>query len=373
MKLAPIRLEPLFVPRIWGTRNLQPLYAMPAKVTAGVPSGSKSEQRRESDGPDAQERIGEVWLTGNDCVFASGPHAGRTLGEAWPQLPAEWTGGRLRDVARIPLLVKFIFPEDHLSIQVHPDDEYARKHESASGGIGKTEMWYAVTAQPNAEVRLGFEAGVTRESFRRAIAEGRAEQCLRRLAVHPGDSFFVPAGTPHTIGPGMVLCEVQEHSDLTYRVFDYNRVTAEGTPRPLHMRQAFEVLEFGGTPANSGQCIEPVHVQAGPLLKTYLAACRHFAVESWQFSGPVAHSTSPERFELLVIVAGTGQITSASESQDYTAGQCWFLPAALGAFQLTAASSTTLLRTYVPDLQQVERELSSVPIDPAVRGRIIHS
>ena len=386
MKLAPGLLTPIFVPRIWGARSLEPLYRFPAKpavggareVSAETGTGDPHVQGADAAGshaadPHAEERIGEVWLTGTECVWASGPLAGRTVGETWPELPAEWTGYRMRGQPRIPLLVKFIFPEDHLSVQVHPGDEYARAHESAAGGIGKTEMWYAVAARENAELRLGFEPGVTPDNFRRAIADGNADQCLTRITVRAEDAFFVPAGTPHTIGPGMVLCEVQQHSDLTYRVYDYNRVAADGNPRPLHVRQAFEVMKFNASPEQSGWRIEPAQIQIGPLLKTYLAACRHFAVERWQFSGEVLARTSPGQFELLVVIEGSGRIVWGAESADYAAGECWFLPAALGAFQLVPTrSSTTLLRAHVPDLPEFERELSGAHVDPAARARIIH-
>ncbi len=208
------------------------------------------------------EPIGEVWLTGENCRVATGSFAGRPLGEVWRELPQEFTGSRPFGAPRIPLLVKFIFPEDKLSVQVHPNDEYAREHEAAAGGMGKTEMWYAVSVRAGAELRLGLEPGVTPEKFRQAIADGTAEQCMRRFAVNPGDAFFVPAGTAHMIGPGMVLCEVQQHSDLTYRVFDYNRVQADGKPRPLHIRQAFEVMNFG---EQFGGLAEPVRLRRGAL------------------------------------------------------------------------------------------------------------
>jgi mannose-6-phosphate isomerase len=330
-------------------------------------------------GAPGDERIGEVWLTGDRCAFCTGPLAGQTLSEAWPTLPAAWTGRRGREMPRIPLLLKFIFPEEYLSVQVHPDDEYAREHEVAAGGVGKTEMWYAVTAREGAELRLGFEPGVTSESFRRAISEGKAEQCLRRIAVHAGDAFFVPAGTPHTIGPGMVLCEIQQYSDLTYRVFDYNRVAKDGAPRPLHIRQAFEVMKFGADLQDLGRRIDPVQIQSGPILKTYLAACRYFAAERWQFSECVTASTSPEQFELLVILGGKGRIQWSSESADYGAGECWFLPAALGAYQLAPATvapamsrSTTLLRAYNPDLQEFTHQLASEKISEAAIKRVVH-
>jgi len=345
--LAPSRLEPIFVPRIWGMRSLAPLFT--------APPGS--------------DPIGEVWLTGESCVFCSGPFAGRSLGEVWPHLTAEWTGTDVRNTPRIPLLLKFIFPDDKLSVQVHPDDEYARAHESPSEALGKTEMWYAIAAREDAAVRLGLEPGVTRESFKRAMAGGTVEKCLTRIAVRAGDAFFVPAGTAHTIGPGMVLCEVQQHSDLTYRVFDYNRLQADGKPRALHLRQALEVMRFDD---QAGGKVDPLRIERGPLTETYLAACRYFATEIWSFSERIAATTSPKRFELLVVLSGSGRITWGSESVEYGPGQTFLLPAALGAYQLAPGAATELLRTYVPDLQEFARNLAERRVNEAAWSRLLH-
>ena len=347
MKPGAARLAPVFVPRIWGTRNLTPLFA-------------------EAPGT---EPIGEVWLTGERCTFASGPLAGHSLGETWPAMPAEWTGSRIRGTPRIPLLVKFIFPEDKLSVQVHPDDAYARRNEAAAGGTGKTELWYAISARAGAEVLLGLEAGVTAERFRHALDDGSVERCFRRYPVRAGDGFFVPAGTAHTIGPGMVLCEIQQHSDITYRVFDYNRVQADGTPRPLHVRQAMEVMNFG---EQRGGQIEPIEARQGPLTGRYYAACPYFTVERWEFDSAVERATSPERFELLVVLAGRGSIAGGSESAAYGPAEAWFLPAALGAYRLAPEQATTLLRTYVPDLDEFARELAARQIDAALWPRVVH-
>src|ERR1700683_1383275 len=170
-------------------------------------------------------------------------------------MPPEWAGTRA-DIGRdFPLLVKFIFPDEKLSVQVHPDDQYAAAHEGAAGGRGKTEMWYAMRAHAGAEVLVGLKPTVTRESFAHAIADGTAEKCLMRVPVSTGDAIFVPAGTAHTIGPGMVLCEVQENSDLTYRVFDYNRRNPDGTERELHIEKAMDVLNFG---EQGGGKVQPV-------------------------------------------------------------------------------------------------------------------
>ena len=320
--------------------------------------------------PPGPEPIGEVWLTGECCVFASGPFAGRPLSEVWPSLPPEWTGTRIRSGPRIPLLVKFLFPEDKLSVQVHPSDDYARAHESGLAPAGKTEMWYVINSRANAQIGLGFRPGVTGESFQRSIAEGSVESMLQQIAVKPGDAFFVPAGTAHMIGPGMVLCEIQQHSDITYRVFDFNRRQADGTLRPLHIRQALEVLDFGNS--RGGQ-VEPVRIQNGPLAKTYLAACSYFATEKWSFSAPVAGATSSDRFEILIFISGRGVIESSGESIPYGPAEVWLFPAALGTYRLTPESSTTLLRTYVPDLLSFAQQLAAENVPEAAISRLVHS
>jgi mannose-6-phosphate isomerase len=346
--ISPSRLAPIFVPRIWGSRNLDPLF---------------------DNTPAARELIGEVWLTGDLCTFESGPLNGRSLGESWPGLPAEWKGLRLESCPRIPLLVKFIFPEEKLSVQVHPGDDYARQHEAGAGGTGKTEMWYAVAARPDTELRLGLEPGVTPELFRQALAHGDVERCLTRLSVQAGDAFFVPAGSAHTIGPGALLCEVQEHSDITYRVYDYNRRQADGSPRPLHLRQALEVLNFG--PQQCGR-VPGVRIQQESLEKTFLAACPYFATEIWEFAGATEGQTCPDRFELLVLLAGHGRIHWRSESMPYNSGEAWLLPAALREYRLVAHSATKLLRTYVPDLEQLSRELAESGLTESQRSAILH-
>ena len=347
MNISPSRLAPTFVPRIWGSRSLAPLF---------------------ESSPAANEPIGEVWLTGDECTFASGPLTGRSLGESWAGLSEQWKGLRLRNSSRIPLLVKFIFPEEKLSVQVHPDDEYAKRHESAAGGLGKTEMWYAVAARPGAELRLGLELGVTPEAFRQALDDGAVEQCLTRLTVQTGDAFFVPAGSAHNIGPGVLLCEVQEHSDVTYRIFDYNRRQADGSSRPLHVRQAFDVLQFG--PQRCGR-VSGVQVQQGSARKTYLAACSYFAAEIWEFSEALLASPCPDRFELLIPLQGHGRIHWRSESMPYTPGEAWLLPAALGDYELLAQSVTKLMRAYIPDLPQLSRELAENGFSDSQRAAIL--
>ena len=345
---VPARLAPTFVSRIWGARDLSPLF----------PQHSQE-----------PEPIGEAWMTGEECVFATGEFAGRALGEVWPSLPEDWTGTSLRGLPRIPLLVKFIFPEEKLSVQVHPDDAYAERHESAAGGVGKTEMWYVVSAREGTAVRVGLNPNVTRETFQRAVVDGNAENCLSSVAVHAGDAVFVPAGTAHTICPGVVLCEIQQHSNITYRVFDYNRVGPDGKPRALHIRQALDVMTFG---EQSGGLCDPVRITRGAVTETFYAACRHFAVERWEFHERIAAVTAPEHFDLVIFLEGHGRIEFADGAESFRQAEVWLLPAALGAYQLAPDSPTTLLRAYVPDLNGFVQRLTDERIEEAAWSRVVH-
>jgi mannose-6-phosphate isomerase len=347
--LRPARLEPVFVPRIWGARRLSPLF--PEKTALAEP-------------------IGEVWLTGNECRFADGPFAGKKIGEAWREMPPEWAGRSARKDGPFPLLIKFLFPEEKLSVQVHPNDDYARRHEAAAGGMGKTEMWYAIAARPGAEVMVNLRPSVEPATFRRAITGGSAEECLERIPIKTGDAIFVPAGTVHTIGPGMTLCEIQENSDITYRVFDYNRVAADGKPRALHIEQAMAVINFG---EQSGGKVEPVRVSRGTLEETYFVACHHFATEKWDFRERIAAATSREHFDLLIILEGSGRLECGGQALDYARAQVWLLPAALGAYQLAPAEPTSLLRTYVPDdLNDFARRLVDQGVAEAAWSRLVY-
>ena len=324
MTISPARLEPIFSPRPWGVLSLAPFFPEKSNLT---------------------EPIGEAWMTGNDCVFAGGPFAGRKLGEAWPDMPVEWSGTAVKRAGIFPLLIKFIFASEKLSVQVHPDDEYASKHEAAAGGVGKTEMWYIVKARPGAEVLAGLKPGVTAEKFRKAIEDGTAEDCLEHVPMQAGEAIFIPARTAHTIGAGLVICEIQQHSDLTYRVYDYNRRDAHGRSRELHIDKAMHVMRFGAQTCGK---TENAILETSKAAGTFLVICRYFATERWQFAGEVSLTTSPERFELLITLEGSGEIRSQGGSVKYGPAQTWLMPATLGAYSLKSETPTIVLRTYPP-------------------------
>lgn len=315
--------------RIWGMRSLAPLF--PEKTNLPKP-------------------IGEVWLTAVDCKVASGPFAGKTLGEAWQEMPPEWRGKRFAEPGDFPILIKFIFPNDKLSVQVHPDDVYAAAHEKAAGGRGKTEMWHVISAEPDARVLIGLVPKANREKFVTAIETQNLEEIFVHWRVQPGDTFFVPAGTPHTIGPGMVLCEIQEYSDLTYRVYDYGRVDSRGKSRELHIQKALDVIQFG----------RPIHGKVSRLplpshgsQRMLISACRYFATERWKITTTAEVASDPEQFELFVVLTGNGELAWNGESAKFQCGECWLVPARSSKFSLNPQNPTKLLRTYVPDLQRL--------------------
>src|SRR5438067_10642649 len=300
------------------------------------------------------EPIGEVWLTAVDCKVATGAFAGKTLGEAWKEMPAEWRSTRFAEPGDFPLLIKFIFPNDKLSIQVHPDDAYAAAHEQAAGGRGKTEMWHILSAEPGASLLLGLKPGVTKESFLEALKNQTLEDLFERHFACPGDTYFVPACTPHTIGPGMVICEVQEYSDLTYRVYDFGRVDAHGKSRELHIDKALQVTNFG-KPA--GGKVTPLLLPADGATRSLLAACRYFAAERWECSAKCEIPVDPERFELIVVLEGAGSFAWPGSAARYHRGECWLVPASQACVDVLPETTTSLIRTYVPHIPVLRTEL----------------
>jgi mannose-6-phosphate isomerase len=210
--LAPFRIEPQFVERVWGYRDLRPWFD---RVAQGEP-------------------IGEVWLTGDDCRVATGHFAGKRLAEVFEQGGAALNGVGASDACS-PLLIKLLFAREKLSVQVHPDDAMARRQGFPRG---KTECWYALSAEPGAEVAVGLKPGTTLEQVREGIRAGTLEERLRLLTVERGDMIYVDAGTVHAVWPGSVLLETQQYCDLTYRMYDYGR------PRQLHIEQSLEATKL---------------------------------------------------------------------------------------------------------------------------------
>ena len=339
MRSTPFRIVATFYPRIWGKRSLAPIF--PEKTGLS-------------------ENIGEAWLTDARCVIANGPFGAKTLAEAWRAMPAEWKGARCAEMEDFPLLVKFIFPTDKLSIQVHPDDAYASVHEAAAGGRGKTEMWHVVSAEQGAELLLGLKSGVTKKQFAATIGSKSIEELFEVHPVEENNTFFVPPGVPHSIGGGVVVCEVQQYCDLTYRVYDYGRVDGHGKPRELHIEKAMDVIRFGGPRVDRVRPLEWASQKMGISL---LAACKYFATEKWRIAELFTAKPKTDAFNLLAFLGGKGKIRWDGGMAHYHQGECWFMPASLHSYELIPdEEETSLIRTFVPDLDLLRENLRALGV-----------
>lgn len=252
------RLTPSFKEKVWGSTHLEPLF------------------------PDSPTKIGEVWFEG---------------------------------VPNLPLLIKFLFTTEKLSVQVHPDDAYARQHNDS---LGKTEMWYVLSAVPGAQIAAGFREPITAQRLREASLSGEIENLLQWFDATPGDTFFIPAGTVHAIGAGLTLCEIQEHSDITYRLYDYGR------PRELHLDRAIAVSHLGPHKARQ----QP----QGDLL----VSCPYFTTSKLCISKSTRHIAARPR-TMLVLIEGSGAI----DGQPTKAGDVWYLEA--GIQETVLPANTTFL------------------------------
>ena len=274
--------------------------------------------------------LAEAWVLSchpdGPSILTNGPYAGRTL--SWY---LDWEGRRMlgnncREFDCFPLLIKLIDAEEPLSIQVHPSDEYALAHE---GQLGKTEMWVVLEAEPGGFIYYGFERPVTREEFARRIGDGTLTEVLHKAPAKAGDVFFIPSGTLHAIGKGLVIAEIQQNSNVTYRVFDYDRKGPDGQKRPLHVEKALEVTD-----------LRPVKPMAfGP----HLGSCPYFTVD--RKLGSFQAVCGEETFQALLIAEGEGKAACGTEIRTVKKGDCLFLPAGSGAYWVEGNCETLI--TYI--------------------------
>lgn len=309
--LAPFRMEPRFDTRVWGYHDLRPWYNKVAE----------------------EEPIGEVWLTGDDSMVATGPHAGKRLGELFAEAHASLLGPAAPSPAS-PLLIKMLFAREKLSVQVHPDDAMARKYGNPRG---KTECWYCLAAEPDAAVALGLKPGATLGQVQEQIRTDTLESTLNVVPVSAGDMIFVDAGTVHAIWPGAILLETQQNCDLTYRMFDYGR------PRELHLEKSLEATKLV---TRAGK------VTPQPLAdRTVLIDVEYFRVERMPVAGSRTSETLSNAAErvpglaYLFAASGSGRITSADFGPtDFPAHAIVAIPATSPKFTVEDLGGLDLIR-----------------------------
>ncbi len=295
----------------------------------------------------ADALVGESWETADESLVREGPYAGESLAALVARLGVDLLGWRAVAVygRRFPLLTKFIDAREQLSVQVHPDDAYAARHEH--GKLGKTETWYVLHAEPGAQLIYGFARATSSDEVRRAIEQTRLEPLLHSFAPRPGDVIFVPPGTVHAIGGGILLYELQEYSDVTYRLYDYGRLQADGTPRELHVARALEVLRYSHPPSVRATPLEAAPYGADGSRRV-LVACRYFVEEELRVAGDVADTTTPASCQILTCLGGACTIEAGAAALRLRLGETAVLPAALGAYTLRGEEAQ-LMRSYVPE------------------------
>ena len=257
-------------------------------------------------------------------VIANGAAAGWTLSDWLAEAGTDALGTRAAKFPYFPLLIKLIDAHDELSVQVHPNDDYALRVE---GEYGKTELWYVVDAAPGAELLYGFAHEISKEEFRRRIEDNTLLNVVRHVPVQKGDVFFIPAGTLHAIGKGILICEIQQNSNTTYRIYDYGRIGADGKPRDLHIEKALDVTSLAPAPAYA--CGNEVDLFAGARA-CLLAACGYFTAYHLTVDGECVLTVSEDSFQCLTVLSGNVQLRTETDGLQLQKGVSVFLPAGLG-------------------------------------------
>ncbi len=308
-ELYPFLLIPIFDERPWGVRDLRPIYTQLVK-----------------------DPVGESWLTWGDNRVANGPLAGRSLDELCKEFRRDLVGTAACYEDRFPLLAKFLFPGDKLSVQVHPDDEEAKK---SGRPCGKTECWYVLRADPGARVALGLRPEVTLQEFEQAIHDTRAEDLLNWIEVQAGDMLYVAAGTVHTIGGGMVLVETQQTSDITYRLYDYGR------PRELHIKEGLAATRVH---TNAGKVVGSERDRSNVLVRSPF-----FQVEKFHLRDVFHSEASPDSPHVLVAVNGSGVVESKGmEPVSLATGDAVVVPACWCEYTLRPQWDLDVMRMSLP-------------------------
>ncbi len=270
-------------------------------------------------------------------LAASGPNRSVPLAELIKN-PAV-TGNFAASFTVFPLMIKWIDSQLPLSIQVHPDNDYAMAHEQ---DMGKTEMWYIIDCEPDSYLYYGFSKEISREEFAHRIADDTLLEVVRKVPVKKGDVFFIPSGTLHAIGPGILLAEVQQSSNVTYRIYDYGRLDTDGKPRQLHVEKAVDVTKLIPITESS-----PIPLPLSCPQDELLASCPYFAVIRQQITSPRQYNGDAGSFHALMCVEGQGVLQTVSETLTIPSGATVFVPADSSAF--TISGNLTLLDVFVPD------------------------
>jgi mannose-6-phosphate isomerase len=319
--LYPLTFHPIFKERVWGGREMERLYRK--QLPPGAPIGESWEI---SDRPDDASIIANGPLAGKNLSWLMENHRVELLGDSKPA-----------NENHFPLLCKILDAREKLSLQVHPPASKA----AGLGGEPKTEMWFIADAARGAELFVGLKRGVTRAEFEKKVRTGEVAECFHRVPVRTGDAMFLPSGRVHAIGAGLVIFEIQQNSDTTYRVFDWNRVGLDGKPRELHVAQSLASIDFNDfEPALAqGKFTGDTLIQRRSLVDDPL-----FKVEAWNLNPDARDRLKPKKLQIVAATRGEIEITSGSTSVNLSAGQFSLIPAGLERTEVLAKTDAALLR-----------------------------
>jgi mannose-6-phosphate isomerase len=323
--LYPLRFESILRRLIWGGRRLG--------TVLHKPIGSETDYAESWELSDYHDKV---------SVVSEGPLAGTTLRALVREQTEPLLGASLARSEQFPLLVKFIDAHQALSVQVHPSDELARR---MTGDNGKTETWVILAADPGSLIYCGLKEGIGPDDLRHSVESGQVERCLHRFEARPGDNILIRAGTVHSIGAGVLLLEIQEMSDTTFRVFDWNRVDAEGKARPLHISEAMKSIDFALGPVNpwvSAAC----EAEGGGTCEQ-LAQSPYFALQRLRFHRPVRVGNH-DRFTILVGLDGSAELRHERNRVRLEFGQTLLLPAAMGPCEIVPEGDAAILECVIP-------------------------
>lgn len=322
--MYPILFEGDYKEKVWGGNKIRTLYNKNIK----------------------EVNIGESWEVAfhnhGDSTIRNGKYKGMTLKEMLLKDGERIVGKPFLPVDKFPLLIKIIDAKSNLSVQVHPDDTYAALHEA--GELGKSEAWVILDAELGAELIIGLKDGVTKELFLQAVEDKSVEDVLNTLPVQAGDVINIPAGLVHAINAGIVLAEVQQNSDTTYRVFDWNRVGLDGKSRELHIDKAMDTIDFDGV--HSKEVVEGTSVDLGTYTHISYVLNDYFSLEGIENHGITVLDRSAE-FEIYMVSKGAGSISGAFKTVSVRAGDTFMIPSSLDSYELNG--EMTLIKTYVPE------------------------
>lgn len=322
--LYPLKFKSVYKDYLWGGTSFREVYG------------------REVDSDVIAESWDVACHKNGMSQVSNGILAGKTLEEIYDADPKALLGSSYENYGKFPLLIKLIDAKQRLSLQVHPEDAYAKANEK--GELGKNEMWYVLSAEPGASLAIGLKDGVTKAQFAKAIEDGSLAEYVNEMPVEAGDVIDIPAGLLHAIQEGIMIAEVQQNSDTTYRVFDWNRLGADGKPRPLHVKQALDVIDFDQKIAKE-KCHGKSSIIGESRLTQYIQN-HYFGIDEITLKGNYLDSTELDHMMIYICLSGDFKLLWNGTETNLTAGETVLIPAELGQIELQGDSK--ILKAFLP-------------------------